>query len=72
MGPWPPTVGRFFRGSFRALSWIQAHHRIERVAAPLPGERVMKFAAGKAFKGVRQGEAACVDKSRNQKINFPI
>jgi hypothetical protein len=30
----------------------------------------MKSAAGKAFKGVREDDAACADKSRNQKINF--
>ena len=57
---------------FRALSRIQAPRRIARVEIQLLCERVMKSGAGKALKGVRQGEAACVDKSRNQKINFPI
>jgi hypothetical protein len=32
----------------------------------------MKSAAGKGLKDVREGDAAGVDKSRNQKINFPI
>ncbi len=35
---------------FRALAAIQAHHRIERVKAPLPGLRDIKSAAGKALK----------------------
>ena len=30
----------------------------------------MKCGAGKALKDVREGDAADVDKSRNQKINF--
>jgi len=54
---------------FRALSRIQIHRRIERVKIQLPGERDNKSAAGKALKDVREGDAADVDKSRNQKIN---
>ena len=54
---------------FRALSSIQAHRRIARAGTrPLPSWD-NKSAAGKALKDVREGDAADVDKSRNQKIN---
>ena len=59
-----------FRSRVRALSRIQAHRRIARAGARLPGGKVKKSAAGKALKDVREGDAADVDKSRNQKINF--
>ena len=61
MGPWPPTIGRFYSGVFRALSRIQGHQWIECVGAHLVNLRVMKSGAGKAVKEVRQDEAACVD-----------
>ena len=53
----------------RALSWIRGHRRIARVGAHRAVERDNKCAAGKALKDVREGDAADVDKSRNQKIN---
>ena len=58
------------RTRFRALSRIQAHRRIERVKTRSAGGWVMKSGAGKGLKQVREGDAAGVDKSRNQKINF--
>ena len=66
MGPWPPTVGKF-SGSGFALAAIQAHRRIARVGAHTACERVMKSAAGKALKDVREGDAAGVDKSEKSK-----
>ena len=72
MGPWPPTVGRFCPCLNGPLTRIQAHRRIERVGEHTAVRRVMKSAAGKGLKDVREGDAADVDKSRNQKINFPI
>jgi len=70
MGPWPPTVGRFWGGVFRALAAIQAHRRIERVEAPLAGERDIKSGAGKALKDVREGDGAGVNKFNISKNNF--
>ena len=46
----------------RALAGIQAHRRIERVGTRPAGLRVMKSAAGKALKDVREGDAAGVNK----------
>ena len=53
----------------RALAGIQAHRRIERVKIQPAWWRNIKSATGKANKEVREGDAACIDKSRNQKIN---
>ena len=69
MGPLAPKVRRFSAASKRALAAIQAHRRIERVEIQLLFSRDMKSGAGKALKDVREGDAADVDKSRNQKIN---
>ena len=70
MRPRPPKVRRFWGGVYCALSSIQVHRRIERVGAHTAAERVMKSGAGKALKEVREGDAAGVNKYRNQKINF--
>ena len=70
MGPRPPKVRRFSDRLKRALAGIQAYRRIARVRTRPAGGWVMKSAAGKALKDVREGDAADVDKSRNQKINF--
>ena len=54
----------------RAPSRIQAHRRIARVGTHLVCERVMKSAAGKALKDVREVDVSGVNKYRNQKNNF--
>ena len=69
MGPLAADSREVLGSRFRALAAIQAHRRIERVGAHLLCERDMKSGAGKALKDVREGDAADVDKSRNQKIN---
>ena len=70
MGPMAVDSREVFASRFRALSRIQAHRRIERVEAHRAVEWVMKSAAGKGLKDVREGDAADADKSRNQKIIF--
>ena len=47
---------------FRALSRIQAHRRIARVETQPVRCWVMKSAAGKALKDVREGDGAGVNK----------
>ena len=62
MGPLAAKGEEVLQAQPRALARIQAHRRIERVETQPVSWWDMKSAAGKAFKDVREGDGAGVNK----------